>query len=84
MVDVQKRILNRDLRRPARIGDAGFLVPERVDAPELLDQGAGTLENVRVNLDEMWRLGAMLKLRADRSRPIICRFTPFRRAHFAR
>jgi ubiquinone/menaquinone biosynthesis C-methylase UbiE len=60
LVDVQKRVLNRELRRPARIGDAGFLVPERVDAPELLDQGAGTLDDVRVNLDEMWRLGAML------------------------
>ena len=60
MVDVQKRVLNRELGHPARIGDAGFLVPERVDAPELLDQGVGTLDDVRVNLDEMWRLGAML------------------------
>lgn len=60
MVDVQKRILDRELRRSARTGDAGFLVPERIDAPELLDQGAGTLDDVRVNLDEMWRLGAML------------------------
>jgi ubiquinone/menaquinone biosynthesis C-methylase UbiE len=60
LVDVQKRILNLELRRPARIGDAGFLVPERVDVVELLDQGAGTLEDVRVNLDEMWRLGALL------------------------
>ena len=35
-------------------------MPERVDAPELLDQDAGTLDDVRANLDEMWRLGAML------------------------
>jgi ubiquinone/menaquinone biosynthesis C-methylase UbiE len=60
LVDVQKRVLNRELRHPARIDDAGFWVPERVDAPELLDQGAGTLDDVRVNLDEMWRLGALL------------------------
>jgi ubiquinone/menaquinone biosynthesis C-methylase UbiE len=35
-------------------------LPARIDEPELLDQGAGTLDDVRVNLDEMWRLGAML------------------------
>lgn len=35
-------------------------MPERIDAPELLDQGAGTLDDVRANLDEMWRMGAML------------------------
>jgi ubiquinone/menaquinone biosynthesis C-methylase UbiE len=35
-------------------------MPERIEATELLDQGAGTLDDVRANLDEMWRLGAML------------------------
>ncbi len=32
-----------------------FLVPARRDQAELLDQGAGTLDDVRENLREMWR-----------------------------
>lgn len=38
------------------IGSASFLVPERVDQDELLDQGEGSLEDVRINLDEIWRI----------------------------
>ncbi len=37
------------------IGAAGFLVPARQQQTELLDQGAGTLDDVRENLREMWR-----------------------------
>jgi hypothetical protein len=36
------------------------LVPERVDAPELLEQGMGTLDDVRINLREMWRINRWL------------------------
>lgn len=38
------------------IGTASFLVPSRSDQIELLDQGEGTREDVRTNLDEMWRI----------------------------
>jgi len=38
------------------IGSAQFLVPVRRDQTELLDQGVGTLDDVRENLREMWRV----------------------------
>lgn len=38
------------------IGAPAFLVPARVDEPELLDQGAGTLDDVRMNLNEIWNI----------------------------
>jgi len=38
------------------IGTSSFLVPARHDQTELLDQGEGSLEDVRANLEEMWRL----------------------------
>lgn len=38
------------------IGAGSLLVPARRDVPELLDQGIGTLEDVRDNLHEMARL----------------------------
>jgi ubiquinone/menaquinone biosynthesis C-methylase UbiE len=38
------------------IGSASFLVPARIDQAELLDQGEGSLEDVRANFDEMWRI----------------------------
>jgi ubiquinone/menaquinone biosynthesis C-methylase UbiE len=40
-------------------GPASFLVPERVDEPELLDQGAGNQADVRTNLEEMWRINVL-------------------------
>lgn len=39
-----------------KIGSAQFLVPLRQQHPELLDQGVGTLDDVRENLREMWRI----------------------------
>ncbi len=38
------------------IGAPAFLVPPRCDQPELLDMGAGTPDDVRASLYEMWRL----------------------------
>jgi SAM-dependent methyltransferase len=38
------------------IGASAFWNPPRVDQPELLDQGAGTLDDVRANLNEMWQI----------------------------
>lgn len=38
------------------IGAPAFLVPPRCDQPELLDLGAGTPDDVRASLYEMWRL----------------------------
>jgi ubiquinone/menaquinone biosynthesis C-methylase UbiE len=35
-------------------------IPERVDTPELLEQGMGTLDDVRINLREMWRINRWL------------------------
>ena len=41
------------------IGSSGFLTPRRVSCEELLDQGAGTLQDVRQSLDEMWRMNRL-------------------------
>jgi SAM-dependent methyltransferase len=38
----------------------GWLVPERVDAPELLDIGAGTPDEVTGSLNDLWRLNRYL------------------------
>lgn len=35
-------------------------IPARVDAPELLEQGAGTMDDVRTNLREMWCINRWL------------------------
>jgi hypothetical protein len=37
-----------------------FLVPRRIDAPELLDMGAGTLDDVRENFADLWRINRYL------------------------
>jgi hypothetical protein len=37
-----------------------FLVPSRMDAPELLDMGAGTLGDVRENFADLWRINRFL------------------------
>lgn len=37
-----------------------WLVPLRADVPELLDLGHGTLEEVRVNLHDMWRINRLM------------------------
>lgn len=42
------------------IGEANFLVPMRLRQMELLDQGVGTLDDVRQNLDEMWYTNKIL------------------------
>lgn len=41
------------------MGTASWLIPARDDQPELLDQGEGTLDDVRTNLAEMWRMNAL-------------------------
>jgi ubiquinone/menaquinone biosynthesis C-methylase UbiE len=38
------------------IGRASFLIPARQEQPELLDQGAGSMTDVRANLSEIWRI----------------------------
>lgn len=40
-------------------GAATWLVPARSDETELLDTGAGSMTDVRTNLDEMWRLNTL-------------------------
>jgi SAM-dependent methyltransferase len=35
---------------------SSLLIPERQDAIELLDEGAGSLEELRASLDEVWRI----------------------------
>jgi SAM-dependent methyltransferase len=37
-----------------------FLVPARLDAPELLDMGKGTLDDVRANFADLWRINRYL------------------------
>jgi SAM-dependent methyltransferase len=36
-----------------------WLVPPRADGPELLELGHGTLDEVRVNLQDMWRINRL-------------------------
>ncbi len=42
------------------VGDAHFMVPARLEEIELLDQGIGTMDDVRQNLDEMWYTNKLL------------------------
>ena len=50
--------MNSPLIQPSasKIGAPSFLIPPRIDQTELLDQGEGSLADVRANLQEMWRL----------------------------
>ena len=50
----------RDLLAAPVVGRASWLVPARIDTPELLDLGHGTPQDVRANLDEMWRINRYL------------------------
>ncbi|MEP7291114.1 MAG: methyltransferase domain-containing protein [Chloroflexota bacterium] len=43
-----------------RIGRRSFGVPARTDQPELLDQSHGSLEDVSINLSEIWRINRYL------------------------
>ena len=43
-----------------RIGDSRFGVPSRLQDIELLDQGVGTMDDVRQNLNEMWVTNKLL------------------------
>jgi ubiquinone/menaquinone biosynthesis C-methylase UbiE len=52
----QERRISPNMLSSPTIGAASFLVPPRIDQAELLDQGEGSLEDVRANLDEMWRI----------------------------
>jgi ubiquinone/menaquinone biosynthesis C-methylase UbiE len=52
----ESRVSHDVLSPPLSIGSPSFLVPARIDQTELLDQGEGSLEDVRANLEEMWRL----------------------------
>jgi hypothetical protein len=40
--------------------EPSFLVPQRMDAPELLDMGHGTLEDVQANFADLWRINRYL------------------------
>jgi hypothetical protein len=48
------------LRKDMRIGNASLLRPPRVDFPEMLDLGEGSLADARDNLREMWRINRWL------------------------
>lgn len=52
----ESRVSHEVFSLPSSIGLASFLVPARHDQTELLDQGEGSLEDVRANLEEMWQL----------------------------
>ena len=49
---------NRGMVR-SEIGAASFMIPQRSNENELLDQGAGSLADVRANLHEMWRFNQL-------------------------
>lgn len=42
------------------LGRAGWLIPRRVDAPELLDLGEGSLSDMQASLDDLWRINRCL------------------------
>jgi ubiquinone/menaquinone biosynthesis C-methylase UbiE len=42
------------------IGQSSWLVPKRLDQPELLDLGVGSPEDVKTNFDDMWRINRWL------------------------
>jgi SAM-dependent methyltransferase len=52
--------INITRRAASEIGAAAFLTPTRQDLPELLDQGIGSIADVRSNLKEMWRTNRYL------------------------
>jgi SAM-dependent methyltransferase len=56
----QNRIFAPFSLRLSKILRAFQLVPERVDTPELLEQGMGTLDDVQINLREMWLINRWL------------------------
>lgn len=43
-----------------QIGQSKWLVPSRIDQPELLDSGIGSMEDVRQNLVDLWRINRYL------------------------
>lgn len=45
---------------PLHLGQAGWLVPARVDQPELLDLGVGSPDDVRQSLADLWRINRYL------------------------
>ncbi len=47
-------------QQPLIIGRAAFLVPPRIDQPEIMDLGEGTLADVRQTLDDLWRINRLL------------------------
>ncbi|MBI5929916.1 MAG: methyltransferase domain-containing protein [Chloroflexi bacterium] len=51
------------MRHPSQslgIGQSQWLVPARVDAPELLDSGVGSPKDVQQNLADLWRINRYL------------------------
>lgn len=61
MVDTALGARTADAARLHAVGQrAGWLVPARVDADELLDIGAGTPEEVTGSLNDLWRLNRFL------------------------
>lgn len=42
------------------IGRAGWLVPQRMDVPELLDLGEGSIADMQASLDDLWRINRCL------------------------
>lgn len=45
---------------PQQIGQSKWLVPSRIDQPELLDSGIGSQSDVRQNLADLWRINRHL------------------------
>jgi hypothetical protein len=41
-------------------GHASWRIPPRVDKPELLEMGVGSVEDVQTNLNDMWRINRFL------------------------
>lgn len=55
-ISSSKASFEEDVPPISKIGDSAFLIPKRIEQTELLDQGAGSLADVRANLDEMWKV----------------------------
>src|SRR5215216_5701922 len=41
-------------------GSGSIRMPSRTNQPELLDQNKGSIEDVRINLNEIWRINRYL------------------------
>ncbi|MBZ0316054.1 MAG: methyltransferase domain-containing protein [Anaerolineae bacterium] len=58
-INVLNKVANMH-HTPQQIGQSKWLVPSRIDQPELLDSGIGSQADVRQNLADLWRINVHL------------------------